>query len=314
MKIKRILIPLFLLLCVAPANAMVLRGTVAEVRDGQSIVINNAGRTLTVFLEGVDAPEMKQEFGEIARQHLARLILEKGVEVDFDQLKGDHVVGKVYCNQIDIGLQVIRDGAAWYDKSSALSLSETERGVYVAAEQAARDERRGIWEVGSPMPPWEWRRAEAAKAFGPVKVRKNDGRGLRSEDLLFSPRAGVGGSANVGGRGVAGTRTLGKPTARPLNTPGQDVDFSDYLRQGRVSIVYFYADWCPACRQLSPMMDQLNARSPDKQVLFMNIGNWNTPVTQRYGITSVPHLKIYDKSGNLVAEGMAARAWLAEHK
>ena len=310
MKLTRILIPLFLFLSAVPANALVLRGTVSEVRDGRSIVVSNSGRKLTVFLEGVDAPELKQEFGDVARQHLASLILDKGVEVDFNQLKGDHVVGKVFCNQLDIGLQVIRDGAAWYDKSSALTLTEVERSGYANAEEAARSEKRGIWEVGSPMPPWEWRRAEAAKAFGPVTVRKNDGRGLRSEDLLFSERPGVGGNANAGGRGVAGTRSLGKPTARPLNTPGQDVDFSDYLRQGRVSIVYFYADWCPACRELSPVMDQINRRVPDMQVLFMNIGTWNTTVTQQYGITSVPHLKIYDKKGNLVAEGMAARAWL----
>jgi len=59
-------------------------------------------------------------------------------------------------------------------------------------------------------------------------------------------------------------------------------------------------------------MDEINARIPDMQVIFMNIGDWNTPVTQQYGVTSVPHLKIYDKDGNLVAEGRAARAWLQQ--
>jgi endonuclease YncB( thermonuclease family) len=311
MKFTRILIPLFLLFSVSPANALVLRGRVAEVRDGQSIVVINGGRKLTVFLEGVDAPELKQEFGDVAQQHLASLILDKGVEIDFDQLQGDHVVGRVFCNQVDIGLQVIRDGAAWYDKTSADSLTEGERGVYVEAEQAARNERRGIWENGSPMPPWEWRRAEAAKVAVQVTVRKNDGRGLRTEDLLFSGRrSGANESGDSGRRGSLSPRSSAKPSAKPLNSPGQDVDFSSYLRQGRISIVYFYADWCPACREFSPVMDQINAQVPDMQVLFMNIGTWNTPVTGRYGITSIPHLKIYDKNGSLVAEGMAARAWL----
>ena len=85
-----------------------------------------------------------------------------------------------------------------------------------------------------------------------------------------------------------------------------------YFTPERISIVYFYADWCPACRGLSPVMDAINAQIPDMQVLFMNIGDWNTPVTQKYGITSVPHLKIYDKSGNLLAEGRSARDWLLQ--
>ena len=85
-----------------------------------------------------------------------------------------------------------------------------------------------------------------------------------------------------------------------------------YFSPDRISVVYFYAEWCPACRGLSPIMDAINAQVPDMQVLFMDIGDWNTPVTQRYNITSVPHLKIYDKSGSLLAEGRSANAWLQQ--
>ena len=314
----RLLILLFLLFSAAPANALVLRGTVSEVRDGQSIVVISGGRKLTVVLEGVDAPELKQEFGEVAQQYLASLILDKAVEVDFSQLQRDHVVGKVFCNQLDIGLQVIRDGAAWYDKTSGNSLTEEERTVYSAAQQAARNEMRGMWRDGSPMPPWEWRRAEVWRSAQRVTAaHKNTGvnngrRGLQNEDILFSGRRPVAnGTGNSRGRGSLAARSP-KPSAKPLNRPGQDADFRSYFTPERISIVYFYADWCPACRGLTPVMDAINAQVPDMQVLFMDIGDWNTPVTQQYGVTSVPHLKIYDKSGNLVAEGRAARDWLQQ--
>jgi hypothetical protein len=59
-------------------------------------------------------------------------------------------------------------------------------------------------------------------------------------------------------------------------------------------------------------MAEINAHSPDMQVLFMDIGDWNTPVTQQYGISFVPYLQIYDKSGRLVADGKAARSWLLQ--
>jgi len=310
MKFNRILILLFLLFSVAPANALVLKGVVSEVSDGQSFVIITGGRKLGVILQGVAAPELKQDFGDVAQQHLASLILDKAVEVDFSQLQSDHVVGKVYCNQLDIGLQVIRDGAAWYDKTSGYKLTDVERGVYAEAQQLARDEMRGIWKDGSPMPPWEWRRAEIWKTSqrNTATYKKNPGPGLQTEDLMFARRAALANTpAASKGRGSSP-----KPSLKPLNRPGQDADFTSYFTPERISIVYFYADWCPACRNLNPVMDAINAQVPDMQVLFMNIGDWNTPVTQQYGITSVPHLKIYDKGGNLLAEGRSAKEWLLQ--
>jgi endonuclease YncB( thermonuclease family)/thiol-disulfide isomerase/thioredoxin len=314
MKLTLILILVFLLFPAAPANALVLRGVVSEVRDGRSIVVISGGRKLLVLLKGVDAPDLKQEFGEVSQQYLSSLILDKAVEIDFSQLASDHVVGKVFCNQLDIGLQVIRDGAAWFDKTSGQSLSEAERTVYADAQQAARGEMRGLWRDGSPMPPWEWRRAEIWKsAQRSMVARKSNGdgrNGLQNEDILFSGRRAVATGVPSGSSSRRGSSTTPKPSAKPLNRPGMDVDLRSYLNQGRISIVYFYADWCPACRGLSPIMDAVNAQIPDMQVLFMDIGDWNTPITREYGITSIPYLRIYDQGGNLVAAGREAKDWL----
>jgi len=313
MKITPILILLFLLFSAAPANALVLKGVVSEVRDGQTIVIITGGRKLGVILKGVAAPDLKQDFGEVSQQYLSSFILNKPVEVEFNQLQSGDVVGKVFCNQLDIGLQVIRDGAAWFDPASGYSLTEAERNVYAGAQQAARNEMRGIWKDGSPMPPWEWRRAQIWKASLRDTSDRNNGKknaaaGLQTEDLMFARRARVA----SGPSDSKGRRSSPKPSLKPLNSPGQDADFMSYFSPDRISVVYFYAEWCPACRGLSPVMDAINAQVPDMQVLFMDIGDWNTPVTQRYNITSVPHLKIYDKSGSLLAEGRSANAWLQQ--
>jgi endonuclease YncB( thermonuclease family)/thiol-disulfide isomerase/thioredoxin len=305
MKISRTLFFLLLFCFAASANALVLRGRVSAVPDGRTVVVISNGQKLTVLLQGVAAPELKQEFGDVSRQYLASLILDKAVEIDLGELKAAQVMGKVIYDQLDIGLQVIRDGAAWYDRNDH-SLTETERIVYAASEQAARGERRGLWQDGSPMPPWEWRRAEAAKFAPTVATKRARKRGLQSEDLLFTGRRP---NATAGAKGGG---PLPKPTQKPFNTPGQDMDFSAYLAQGRVSVVYFYADWCPACREMTPVMEQINAGASDTQVVFMNIADWNTPVARQHGVTFVPYLKIYDKSGNLVAEGKNARAWLQQ--
>jgi len=306
---KLCLLFLFVLFSFEAAHAVVLHGVVAEVADGQTVVVLSNGRKLTVSLKGVEAPELKQHFGDVSRQYLASLILDKSVEVELREFKLGQVNGKVIWNQLDIGLQVIRDGAAWYDKVNGQNLTEAERTVYASAEQAARNEMRGLWQDGTPMPPWEWRRAEAEKFFPLVSKKRSPDRGLRTEDLLFNGRT-VGGVARVGSKG---TISSAKPTQKPLNSPGQDVDFSSYLRMGRTSIVYFYANWCPACREMTPQMDQINSGVPDMQVLFMDIAAWNTPVSRLHGVAFVPYLKVYDKSGNLVAEGRNARAWLQQN-
>ena len=101
-----------------------------------------------------------------------------------------------------------------------------------------------------------------------------------------------------------------KPPSSALNSPGEDFDFSSYLNHGRVSIAYFYADWCPACRELSPVLARINRDDPNTQVLFLDIGDWNTSIADRYRISSVPFLRIYDKKGFFIAEGQEASAWL----
>lgn len=309
MKLNRILAPLFLLFTAVSAEAVVVRGVVTEVRDGQSIVVLVGGRKLNVQLKGVAAPVLLQDFGGLSRLHLSNLVLDKPVEVQFSQLQSEKVVARVIWNDLDIGLQLIRDGAAWFDKVGNHSLTDEERALYSEAERLARNEMRGLWSDGSPMPPWEWKRAQEEKVEARVATayKTRSASSLESEDIMRSKRAAVPSMPSS-----ANARSTPKPTAKPLNVPGQDFNFQSYFTRERVSIVYFYADWCPACRSFNPIMDAVNAQIPDMQVLFMNIGDWNTPVTRRYNVNSVPYLMIYDKEGTLVAEGRNAKTWLQQ--
>jgi hypothetical protein len=73
-------------------------------------------------------------------------------------------MGRVFCDDRDVGLQMIRDGVAWFDRSYESELAESERQVYADSEQLARNEHRGIWQDPSPVAPWEWQKANAAGA------------------------------------------------------------------------------------------------------------------------------------------------------
>lgn len=155
-----------LLLFPALASASGLQAKVTEIVDGDTMLVQNINRQLKVKLRGVDAPEKDQPFGDVARQHLSDLVLGKIVRVDFSALGTEKdLIAKVYLDQMDVGQQVIRDGAAWFDKEDGMELSALDRSMYVQSEEAARTERRGIWQDSQPTPPHEWRqRATLAKA------------------------------------------------------------------------------------------------------------------------------------------------------
>ena len=100
------------------------------------------------------------------------------------------------------------------------------------------------------------------------------------------------------------------PLHNSINQPGVRLDLKAHLAAGKINVIHFYADWCPACRNWKPTLDAINAQFPDMRVLFVNIGEFDSPVAQQYGITSVPQFQIVSKRGQLLARGKAAEGWL----
>src|SRR5215216_6700207 len=148
----------------ADVQAASLLGKVIEVNSGDVLTVFNLNRPVRVKLLGVDAPEMNQAFGDVAKKHLADLVLDKSVSVEYSGIAADSsLTGRVLLNNTDIGAQMIRDGVAWFDTNNVNRLSVTDRDVYQQSEQAARNERRGLWQEENPTAPWEFVKAGALR-------------------------------------------------------------------------------------------------------------------------------------------------------
>ena len=163
---KRTLVLFILTLAcgVASASASVLQGRVVEVHDGRTMTVENTGRLIKVALKAAEAPEPDQPYGNVARRHLASLVLNRQATIEYTGLGPEAIlIGRVVCEGRDVGLQMIRDGVAWFDHSYEANLGQSERNLYAESERAARDERRGIWQDAAPVPPWEWRQARASQ-------------------------------------------------------------------------------------------------------------------------------------------------------
>ena len=168
---RKLLLVLFLFLNAASVHAASLFGKVIEVNSGDVLTIFNLNRPVRVKLLGVDAPEMNQAFGDVAKKHLADLVLDKSVLVEYSGIAADSSLsGRVLLNNADIGAQMIRDGAAWFDTNITNRLSVTDRDVYQQSEQAARNERRGLWQEENPIAPWEFVKAEAFRRESRLRV------------------------------------------------------------------------------------------------------------------------------------------------
>jgi len=126
---------------------------VMKVVDGDTIkMLDRDFQSVLIQLNGVDAPELPQEFGEQARDALAKRLEDKVVRVvvaERDEL--NRIAGEVFDGNESINVWVIEQGHGWYnhkyDTDEAKSLAET----------TAREAGRGLWSAENPVPPWVWK-------------------------------------------------------------------------------------------------------------------------------------------------------------
>lgn len=215
MKRTLVLLVLTFVCGVASVSASVLQGQVVEVHDGRTVTVENTGRRIKVALKAADAPERDQPYGEAARQRLAALVLNRHVSIEYTGLGPQAVlIGRLVCDDRDVGLQMIRDGAAWFDRSYETNLGAVQSSLYAESERAARSERRGLWQDAAPVPPWDWRQARASKTN---RRRRLSAPVAHQPAGDVSAAAASPGSASPGGKTVDTKWPIFSPTGAPFS-------------------------------------------------------------------------------------------------
>ena len=159
---------LFLILLLGPAAALPAataqgqRARVVSIGDGDTIGVLSGGRTITVRLACIDAPETAQSpYGQQARRYLQQR-LPLGREVTLAAKTTDRygrTVAEVI-SDINIGLAMVADGQAFAYRQYLSSCDEKE---YLDAEYRASRHRYGLWQVeGGITRPWDFRRGRRA--------------------------------------------------------------------------------------------------------------------------------------------------------
>nr|SPS06242.1 Uncharacterized endonuclease [Candidatus Nitrotoga fabula] len=145
-----------------PSLADILEGRVVGISDGDTVTVLDASKTqYKIRLQGIDAPEKKQAFGNKSKESLSAWLFNNQVTVEYSKKdKYGRILGKILVNGIDANLEQIKAGMSWHYKKYQNEQSDDDRKLYAQAEAKAQEEKRGLWIDTDPVPPWEWRRSK----------------------------------------------------------------------------------------------------------------------------------------------------------
>jgi endonuclease YncB( thermonuclease family) len=142
---------LFAFFCVSVFGET-FKGKCVGVYDGDTIHVLRDGVDVKVRLLGIDCPEKKQDFGEVAKKATSELCFGSEVRVEWEDLdRYGRTLGTVFCNGTNVCGELVGRGLAWhfkkYSDDSRLS----------ALEKRARKYRLGLWSQEGAVPPWDFR-------------------------------------------------------------------------------------------------------------------------------------------------------------
>jgi endonuclease YncB( thermonuclease family) len=131
-----------------------MTGKVVKVTDGDTItLLTSDNRQEKIRLDGIDAPEKKQDYGEKSKQYLASLVAGKTVRVEYKSKdRYGRILGTVYVGTLNVNEEMIRKGLAWqykYNKDRNLTRLQDE----------AKAKKLNIWSVKNPVDPYDYRKS-----------------------------------------------------------------------------------------------------------------------------------------------------------
>ena len=163
-------------------DAQVRLGSITKIMDGDTLKLSTIkGASLTIRLNGVDAPEKAQQFGTESRAWLEQFVGEN-VRIEFsEQDRYGRILGDVYAGPRWLNHELVAAGLGyWYEK-----YSDDER--LATAQRTARTGRLGVWSTDKRILPGDWRNGVRDATAVPVNapsIRETD-------ETVFVTRSGT---------------------------------------------------------------------------------------------------------------------------
>lgn len=130
-----------------------LVGKVVSIADGDTFTMLIDKEQVKIRLQGVDCPEKGQDFGNVAKEFLSGYVFSKVVTVKkIGTDRYGRTIGMVTIDGANVNEKLLEAGLAWhykkYDHNPAWAALETE----------AKKDKKGLWSIPNPVPPWDYRK------------------------------------------------------------------------------------------------------------------------------------------------------------
>jgi micrococcal nuclease len=135
-------------------SKVLLAGRVTHVSDGDTLWIRTAqGERRKLRLQGVDAPELCQAYGQAARAALRQRLQWQSVQAQ-GTYRDDYgrQLARVQFQGEDVGAWLVQNGHAWSYRF------RRDDGPYAAQEREARSAKRGLFADAKPERPADFRK------------------------------------------------------------------------------------------------------------------------------------------------------------
>lgn len=87
---------------------------------------------------------------------------------------------------------------------------------------------------------------------------------------------------------------------------GKKITIKEHIKEGKITVFDFYADWCGPCKVFSPKVERLIAKYPDLVLKKVDIVDWKSEIskqlTKEYQLPSLPFILIFDDKAKLLGK------------
>lgn len=137
---------------------------VARVIDGDTVVVIHNRQKVKVRLDAIDCPEDGQEWGDVAKYGLIKLIGGKKIRIEIHTTdRYQRTVATLYVwhretsQWVNVNEKMVTLGHAWVMRRFYQHLSPERQKRLNRLENWAKRKKIGLWRTPDPVAPWRWR-------------------------------------------------------------------------------------------------------------------------------------------------------------
>ena len=131
-----------------------MEGRVVKIIDGDTYdLLTPDNNVLRNRMNGIDAPEKGQAYGQKTKEHLGQLCFKHTIRVQWysKDRNGRYIADSCLPDGRSLSLEMISAGYAWHFKKYSVDT------ILSIAEVKARQQQIGLWADLNPEEPWDYR-------------------------------------------------------------------------------------------------------------------------------------------------------------